>query len=435
MRFSFQLIVTIVFLAVFVIAIIVFSGILSSNNGSRNSSSVGGNVTIWGSVPRENLQEYITDFNISNVEYSVSYEQISPDDLYQSLMMALANGVQPDILLFSSENFYQIKDKLYVTPFQSYSERTFRNTNIDGAQIFMDSTGIYGFPLVVDPLVVYYNKDILASQNFVNPPKTWTDLLRSVPLLTKKTGQNTISQTTIALGESTNIAHYRDILSALFLQTGNSIMKMDTFSERLVSTLDVNESVESTQNPAVEALTFYTNFSNPANRSYSWHRGMPDSLEQFLSGRSAFYIGKASELFTIQARNPNLNFDVIELFQPENPIRPITYGSFVAVGVLRQSTNFQAAYTVAGMLATPQSVDTISKLLSLPPARRDLIAVQQQNPYVAVFFNAALSAFSWPDPNSVGTKQVFRDMIQNVTSGRSTPASAIIDAARQLQSN
>lgn len=435
MKFSFQLIVTTVFLGVFIIAIIVFSGILSSNNGARNSSDVGGNVVIWGTVPRDNLQEYITNFNISNVEYSVSYQQISPDDLYQNLMLALANGVQPDLLIFPSENFYQIKDKLYATPFQAYSERTFRNTNIDGAQIFMDTNGVYAFPLVVDPLVVYYNKDILVAQNYVNPPRTWTDLMRATPILTKKTSQNIIAQSTIAMGEAANVGHYRDILSALFLQTGNPIMRTDTTTNTLSSALDIAQSAESLQNPVAEALTFYTNFANPTNRSYGWHRGMPDSLDYFLSGKSAFYIGRASELFTIQARNPNLNFDVMELFQPENPIRPITYGSFVGVGVLRQSTNFQAAYTVAGMLSTQQSVDEISKALSLPPARRDLIALEQQNPYVSVFFKAALSAFSWLDPNSVSTKQIFRGMIEDVNSGRNDPASAVTDAARLLRGN
>lgn len=435
MKFPFQLIVTSVFIVAFIIAIIVFSGLLTPASRSGNSNTVGGNVVIWGTLPREGIQQYLTEFNMDNTTYSVSYEQFSPENFQQSLIVALANNTPPDLVLFSSEVFSQIKDKLYVTPFQAYSERTFRNTNIDGAQIFLDKSGIYGFPVVVDPLVVYYNRDILASQNIIMPPNTWVGLARTIPLLTRKTQQNTITQSAVAMGEVSNIAHYRDILSTLFLQTGNAIMSVDSVTGYPISTLATNTSTESGQTPTAEALIFYTNFANTTNRSYSWHRGMPDSLEYFLSGKSAFYIGRASELFTIQARNPNLNFDVVEMFQPENPARSITFGSFTGIGILKSAPNFQAAYAVAGLLSNQQGTDAISKAVSLPPARRDLLMVGQTNPYVSVFFRAALSSFAWADPGVSSTKQIFRDMIQNVNSGRTDAASAVFEAARLLQGN
>lgn len=434
MKFPFQLIVVTVFIAVFIVAIIVFSGLLSPG-GQNSSSSLGGGVEVWGTLPREQISDYLNDFNMSNSDYSVVYEHIPEADFYQSLIVALANNTQPDLVIFSSEIFAQIKDKLYITPFQAYSERTFRNTNIDGSQIFIDKAGVYAFPLVVDPLVVYYNRDILAAQNIISPPTTWTELVRIIPFVTKRTTQNVINQSTIAMGEADNISRYRDILSTLFLQTGNSIMSFDATTNLPVSTLSVGGDTESGQFPTAEALTFYTNFANTSNRSYSWHRAMPEALDYFLSGKSAFYIGRASELFTIQSRNPNLNFDVMEMFQRDEIIRPITFGSFTAVGVLRSAPNFSAAYTVAGLLSNTQGVDAISKKLSLPPARKDLLAFAQENPYVSIFFRAALASFTWFDPNFSSTNQIFRGMIQDVNSGRSNPSEAINEAARQLQGN
>ncbi len=431
MKSSFQTIIIIVFIAAFVVAVIAFSGILGGSTTNNTSTEPTGQVVVWGIFSSEIMSRYVSDFNAEGNGYTLLYEQHAPETFYQDLIVALANNTSPDVVIFSSEIFSQFKDKLYTIPYQAYTERTFRDTNVDGAQIFLTKEGVVGLPLTVDPLVVYYNKDILSSQNFVIPPRTWTNLAASVPILTKRTAQNTISQSTIALGEADNISHYRDILSALFLQTGNSIVSTDPTTGAVVTAL-TNGGSSTGGLPTADALTFYTGFANPTSASYSWNRSLPESLQQFLAGKSAFYIGRASELFTIQAQNPNLNFDVMELFQPSNAARAVTYGSYIAVGVMKSAPNFTAAYAAAGAMASPEGVDAISKRFSLPPARRDLLLVAQQDPYVSVFFRAALSTFSWPDPNMTTTKSVFRGMIQNVNSGRSDAQTAIYEATRDL---
>ena len=185
--------------------------------------------------------------------------------------------------------------------------------------------------------------------------------------------------------------------------------------------------------PTAQAISFYTGFANPVSSTYSWNRGLPESLQQFISGRSVFYIGRASELFAIQSQNPNLNFDVMEMFQPQNATRSVTYGSFIAVGVMKAAPNFTAAYAAASQMSSLEGVDLLSKRFSLPPARRDLLLVAQQSPYLSVFFKAALSSFTWPDPNIATTNTVFRGMIQNINSGRMDAQTAIYEAARDLQ--
>ncbi|MDB5188700.1 MAG: protein of unknown function with transrane region, partial [Candidatus Nomurabacteria bacterium] len=187
--------------------------------------------------------------------------------------------------------------------------------------------------------------------------------------------------------------------------------------------------------PAEQALNFYTSFANPANTNYTWGNALPDGLQNFLAGKSAFYIGRASELFSIQSQNPNLNFDVTQLFQSTGATRPITYGSFIAAAVMKNAPNFNAAYAAAAALSSSAEIDTLSKQFSLPPVRRDLLQVAQSNPYVSVFFKAALSAFSWPDPNPDSTDTIFRAMINNVNSNTTDTQTAIYDATRDLQSS
>ena len=107
---------------------------------------------------------------------------------------------------------------------------------------------------------------------------------------------------------------------------------------------------------------------------------------------------------------------------------------FVGVGILKNAPNFTAAYAAASLLSQQQSVDTFSKTVSLPPVRRDLLLVQQTNPYVATFFSAALSAFAWSDPDPFQTTSIFKDAVTGVLSGRVDPDGAIFDIVKRLQS-
>lgn len=432
MKSSFQTILLVVFGAVFVGAILVFSGIISFGSKSADTTAPTGNVVIWGTAPQNLMMTFLDGVDIGDGEYTMTYTEHSADSLKQDLILALANNTPPDLLLFPSEYLSELKDRLYTIPYAAYPERTFRDTNIDGAQLFLSQKGVRALPLVVDPLVVYYNRDLLAKANFIIPPKTWNDLKISVPLLTAKDARNKISQSAIALGTATNISPVKDILSAMFLQTGNSIVLYDAARDTTSVVLGAIPS-GATQAPTAQVLEFYTSFSDPTNANYSWNTALPESRAQFLAGKSVFYIGRASELFTIQAQNPNLNFDVMELFQTGADTRTVTFGSFLGVAMLNNAPNPVAAYAAATALASPASVDGLSKTLSLPPVQRSLLLARQDNPYVSVFFKAALSAFGWLDPNPTQSETVLKSMVTSVISGRGDAGSALYDASRSLQ--
>ncbi len=432
MKSPFQTILVVVFAALFVAAVVIFSGLVPIGS-KKQAATPQGNVVMWGIAPQTMMQSYLDSINAANVEYSISYREHDPQTLAQDLIVALANGTQPDLILFSSEQLNQIKNRLYPIPYTTYTERAYRDANIDGAQVFLSKNGILATPLVVDPLVVYYNKDLLAQASVVVPPKTWANLQQLIPLFTKRDARNNLIQSTIALGTSANVAHMKDILAALFFQTGNAIVSYDATTDTNMVVLG-STPAGATSAPAAQALRFYTSFANPTSSNYSWTTAFPDSLTQFLSGKSVFYIGRASELFTIQSQNPNLNFDVIQIFQTGAATRPVTFGSFVGVGILKNAPNFTAAYAAASLLSQQQSVDTFSKTVSLPPVRRDLLLVQQTNPYVATFFSAALSAFAWSDPDPFQTTSIFKDAVTGVLSGRVDPDGAIFDIVKRLQS-
>lgn len=431
MKSSFQTILLGAFIVVFIVAVLIFSGVI--NVGSSQKQEIGGQVTIWGSYPQEIIQGYLDSATAKNTEISIIYTQKDQSALRTDLVEALADGRGPDIVLSDSEHIFAFKDKLYTIPYETYNERLYRDSFVDGASIFLSKEGVLAVPLTVDPLVLYYNKNLLAGQNYVIPPSTWGGLIQSLPRFVKKDPRGVLTQTAIGLGESENINHYKDILSALFLQTGNPVVILNPITGVYEQRLTIDTSGADELGTA-KALDFYTGFANQASSSFSWTRTLPSSLDTFLSGKSAFYIGRASELFTIQARNPNLSFDVTTIFQPDGATRPITFGVFSGAAIVKASTNFTAAYSVLGTLSTKEFAQYLSAAISVPSARRDLLLEQQKNPYVQSYFKAALSSFGWPDLDSTESETVFRDMIRAVNSGRLGSLAAIREAADNLQS-
>jgi ABC-type glycerol-3-phosphate transport system substrate-binding protein len=429
-KLSFQTILLGSFVIAFIFAVLVFSNVIKIGSSNTNQA-VTGQVTIWGIYPQGIIQGYLDSATAKNTEITVIYRQKNQDTFRTELIEALANGQAPDIVISDSEHIFSFKDKLYTIPFATYSERLYRDSFIDGASVFLSKEGVIAVPLTVDPIVLYYNKNLLAGQNYVVPPTTWTGLVQSLPRFVKKDARGVISQTAIGLGESDNIDHFKDIISSLFLQTGNPIVSLNPNTDEYEQKISVGTSGQD-ELATAKALDFYTGFANQANSSFSWTRTLPSTLDTFLSGKSAFYLGRASELFTIQARNPNLSFDVTTIFQADGAIRPVTYGVFSGVSIVKSTANFNAAYSILGTLSSKEFAQYLSSSISIPGVRRDLLLEQQKNPYVQSYFKAALSAFAWPDLDSKKSETIFRNMIRAVNSGRSNSTQAIRTAAQDL---
>lgn len=433
MKFPFQTILIGICVLAFVGAILVFSGIIPVSSKSSNQN-IQGQVLIWGVIPASFIEPYINQLTIDNPDISISYQEKDKTSFASELVSALADNQQPDIVIATQEELFTLSNKLYTITYDLYPERSFRDTFIDGATLFLGTDGIKGIPLLVDPLVVYYNKDILAGARYINPPVFWETLVQSIPRFLKKDSRGAIVQTALPFGDTGNINDFKSILGTLFLQTGNPIVLFDSITNKFESRLSQGGEASEEIPPIAQALTFYTNFSNPTSSLYSWSGNLPPSLSMFLSARSAFYIGRASELFSIQEQNPNLSFDVMGMFQPNDSVRPVTQGNFITASIVEKTPNFPAAYSVFTSLTTKEFTDYLSKASSIPPARRDLLGVPQPNPYVQVFFQSAINTFSWPDKNPVETTAIFRDTIQAVKSGRLDPIEAIYEASRDLQS-
>ena len=431
MSSNFQTILVSIFLAFFVFAVLIFAGFIKIGGSTNTSSGLKGKVAIWGTFSSSDLSNTFSGLSTINKELSVNYSQKNSYTYQQDLIEAFANGVGPDLFIITPDMIQKNNNFLYKIPFTNYPEKTFRDSFIDGADIYLDGTNVLGLPIVVDPLVLYYNKDILSNEGIVYPPKRWDELFDLNSKLTKRDNVGTISQSMIALGQYNNINNVKDILATLLLQNNNPIVKKNVDSG-YISMLNSNLS-NLPVSPIESVIEFFTEFSNSSRNSYSWNRSLPNSLDMFTASKLVFYIGKASELFKIQSMNPNLSFDVTGVPQvKDSPIKR-TYGDIYAIIVNKKSNNVALALEVSRLLSVGDNAKNFSTAVSLPPASRSLLSVKPSDPYLFSFFNSALISRSWLDPNKIQTDLIFKDLIENILSNSMSTGEAISKAQGQLE--
>jgi ABC-type glycerol-3-phosphate transport system substrate-binding protein len=131
-----------------------------------------GDVVIWGTMDSAIAGKMISNLKGENEVYEgVSYIEKEKTSYDMEILEALASGNSPDLILVSSENIYKNLNKIYPVPYTAVSKRDFLDTYADAFSIFLSNEGILATPFLIDPMVMYYNKEIFRSEGFPLPPK------------------------------------------------------------------------------------------------------------------------------------------------------------------------------------------------------------------------------------------------------------------------
>ena len=390
-----------------------------------NQESPVGPVSIWGTLDAKAFAAAIEKAAGADARFAqVTYVEKDPTTYEADITNALANGGGPDLFLLRQDYIMRDKGKVIPVKPESLSSTQFKATFIDAANTFDTAVGALGYPLFVDPLILYWNRDLLASGGFAKPPAYWEELSDMTQKLTKRSDSGAILKSTIALGEYTNVTNAKSILSVRILQEGGSITERDQ-DGRLTPAFATGTSTES-------ALSFYTQFANPANNAgYTWNRSLPDARTAFAAGDTALYIGYVSEAPLIAQMNPNLSFAVAPLPQIRGRDRAVNTARVYALAVSRAGENQNGAKVVAPLFASPSIAKDIGDVLGIPSALRDVLSEPAEG-NGALFNKEAIIARSWLDPDPEKTSAIFRAMIERVTSGAMRLSDAIQRADQEM---
>ncbi len=428
----FQIIILGFFLALAVGGLIFFA-VFRGFGGEPNP--YGDSVEIWGTLEEPAIALAINEITRDDQDFAVvTYVQKDARTFQNELVNAIAEGRGPDAVVLPSNLLVSERAKIYPIPYETLSARAIRDTYVDGAEIFSFSDGVYGIPFAVDPLVMYWNRDLFSTAGLASAPTTWEAMVGSaVPTLVRFADAPlySIEQSAVGFGEYVNVTNAAEIMLMLMLQAGSPLIteRQDGFYNVGLNTT----TGETTRLPADAALDFYTQFANPARPNYTWNRSLPNDRNLFLAGDLAMYFGFGSEYTSLRAGNANLNFDAAAVPQGSSAIVKKNYGMLYSFSILRSSNNVAGAYNALSKLGMPEHVRPVLETLGLAPAHRALIAEGSPDPLRQTMYNMALIVRGFLDPNSASTENIIKTMIEDITSGRSRVGTAVGDAEGRLR--
>lgn len=412
----------IVVIAIFGLFILAGFFALYFTKSKNNQSATATEISLWGTIPAFYVGNMEKAVKADEAGIKINYREIREDNFDSTLIEALAGGRGPDAIIISHDLILRYQDKIYPIPATMLSERGYIDSYISIAELFMSPWGYLGMPFSVDPLVMYWNRDMFASAGMATPPRFWDEFYRLAESLTEKTENVEIERSAVALGEFGNINNAKEIISAMSMQAG--IYPVVRNSNGYLQG-GINENFQN-------VIDFYVEFANQAKTVYSWNRSLPNSIDMFAKGDLGVYFGFVSESAQIAEKNPNLDFDITYFPQPRSAKTKITFGKTLGISTLRWSPKAETAIKLSMLFAGVDGVKAWNTLTGLPPIRRDLLGTIPSDTFNSISFSSALWAKGWLDPDYKQTKNLFREMIDSINSGWMTSSSAISNMNTKL---
>ncbi|MEX1052370.1 MAG: extracellular solute-binding protein [Patescibacteria group bacterium] len=357
------------FLILFFIVFRIFIG------GSENAKEI--QLTYWGLwEDKEVMQPLIDQYQANNSNIKVEYIKMTPEDYRNKLLVRSEQGQGPDIYRYHNTWVPEIKAVLSPLPDSILSTKEYEETFFP---LYKNDLKVgdnyYGIPLMVDGLVLLYNDTLFKSAGINNEPKTWEDVINNISELTVRNTNGSIVTSGIAIGTSSNIEHFSDILGLFLLQNGSNIESLDTAE-------------------AIGALESFRRFAEPPNNY--WDEAMPSALQAFVQEKAAMIIVPSWQILSIKTLNPELNFKVVPV--PSLPGGdPVSVASYWVEGVSRYSEG-DKQIEAWKFLKYLSEKETMTKLYELQIASRqfptassrvDLGAIQSQNEHLSAVIKQA----------------------------------------------
>lgn len=423
-----------------IIAVLAFSGkIPIFNSGAKQKLT--GVARIWGTIPSNSMSDFVAAFNKEAKTYSIEYTEVPYKDFNQRLTNALADGYAPDLILAPIDITFANSNRLLPVSPQTIPETNFRNTFADAASILIEMpAGYLGLPISVDPLVLYYNRDILSSNGIFEPPKTWGELYSYEDKITKTTNGNLL-MSTIAFGTYDNIPHISDIILAMIFQQGQIPITKTYAPDSLGNYfpkyfVEVDEPNPTTGiSPLNSALAFTKDFADTQKTTYNWSPRSGDALSQFISGNLALYIGFASEAGYIKSANQKLYFDYTYLPQVEGSQTSATYANLYTISMLKTTPNINLAYPVMLDLAMGQWSSYLAGVSGGSSALKVNIAqnISSGDQGAEIFGRSVLISKTFYDLHRESLELLMREAIRQVYNGEKSTVEASAAFSSDLQ--
>ncbi|MBL8029730.1 MAG: extracellular solute-binding protein [Candidatus Doudnabacteria bacterium] len=396
-----------------VIAIFALALVSAGCGGGENKSAQKVTLNIWGVFDdSQSIQPLLDSYRKLRPNVQVIYTKKDINNYQNELLNALAAGTGPDIYSIHNDWLPSFLDKTSAATSQQWQFNNYKNDFVDVVvRDFTKDQKVYGIAISVDSLALYYNKDLLGTVSIATPARTWEQLSVQAQLLKKQDSKGYFTRSGVAIGTNSNVNRAVDVLSLFMLQQGAQSYSTD--GTRAV----FGDSVQKNGNyttPGLQALRFYTSFSNPQSPNYNWNSRSDYSIDAFANGRAAYLFGYSYFRNTIINKAPNLNFDVAEVPQPNLDDPKVNFANYWGYVVSKQSKFSDYAWDFLKQVTTKDALSSYYAQTKVPSSRRDLIEFQTADPEIGVFASSNLTAKSFYKPDQTRFDNLFGQMIENI---------------------
>lgn len=401
------------------------------------------------------FKEQIQAFQSSHPGLIVHVKKFTNLSDYENLLISeIAQGEGPDVFMIQNSWMTKHYKKLLPLPLDQpivMNADLFRQTFFQAASDdLIINNQIYGMPLSIDNLAVFYNKqqfkDLIATSE--NPGALWENIKEQVTELTKKNNSpERFALAGIALGRADNISSAVDILYAMMKEFG--VKFYDEKEER--ATFAADDSLGK-GNPGVDALDLFTSFGLPSYRNYSWNEDItgfaPEQKEinPFVRNKVTMIIGYPylyNEIeLAIQEQQKtgqeHIDLDNVgiapfpQLVSAQEATSRDTYASYFPLVVARTTKMPGEAWSLVQFLTSADALQTYHKITHRPTSRKDMVSEQQTEPLFGAFAFQAPFAKSLRIYDDAAYRKVFTDAIQEVMKNLATPKDALTEAQTKI---
>ncbi len=419
---------------------------------------------VWWNLfdPCDTFKGQIQEFQSQNPGYKITCKKFTNADEFEKLLInELAEGEGPDIFSIKNTKVKEHQKKISPVPANLIVPEEFRDLFFSVASddlILEDEDGleqIYGIPLYIDTLAIYYNKQLFRDNipSTDKPADNWEDLKEQVYALTKS--DNSIERfavSGIAMGRADNISRSIDILSLLLIQHDTELYSEDGKRAKFA---EQQGTIEGTGKPyyrGVEALKLYTSFALSSYKNYSWNNLITSFFKDekevgvFVKGKTAMIFGYSwlyDEIdLQIQAAQKSgeshialedVGIAVVpQLVDPERSGKRDAFASYYPLTVSRNSEHADIAWEFISFLASPESLQDYHEQTHKPTSRMDMVDDQSVESLFGVFARQASYAKSLQPIDEKTFNTIFSEAIDSVAKSKSTSESALQLAQKRM---
>lgn len=379
----------------------------------------------------------IEQFEADHPGLTINYRQFDDFKEYQNVILnEMAEGEGPDIFSMQNTWFMSNYKKIYPMPEQLGTPALFQQIFVDTAYkdlVRPDSSGleqIYGLPMTVDTLALYYNKAHFEDRvpDRGRPSTTWEGIKEDIDLLKKEDNSfERFEVAGIALGRADNIDRAVDILYLLFLQYG-----VKFYDENISEVTFAGKSSDTVAYPALEALDLFTSFADEDQKHYTWNEFIVDDdsvdkeVEAFAKGKVSMIVGYSytyDQLVNQIGIWRDKGIDVMDkddigiapipqIYDPDvSTDKRVTYASYFAETVSRNTEYPDLAWDFLVTLTMKENLEGYFEETHKPTSRRDMIKDQKKHPIYGVFADQIGYAESFPILDYYLYREMFTEAI------------------------